>query len=256
MIERLTGALRQTAGPVAFVADLLTIGSFAVLAIGLVAGLVSSSLIALAVVAIAAVAIDAVLVTLVLRHRRRIQRIRRLMGVPPFVDAPDAWLPDPRNLSSLTLSNADLEDTLAAATVTAVNLGGPDTRVDFSFMQLLTAEAGSPTVFYDARSKASGRKFTISVDSALEPRAFDVARASVSDSIGKPPPWRQDPSWPELIGRSWARMRPFVGRVWLTYPDSKWVASYTRFTDGVRESTVEWTLSDGELLDPKTIAAG
>lgn len=135
---------------------------------------------------------------------------------------PSRWYPDPSELVSLKLADSDLDRALAAAEEHLRRELAPDAIVEFERLAVhLGAKAVYGTAFtlqidFRGWSDLAGRGQSVSVDHGLTPWG-QYAITERWPQSGPAAPWREDPSWLEVIRMSWYRIRPFRGFAVLTF---------------------------------------
>jgi hypothetical protein len=256
------GALR---GLLAVSADLsgvvIAVGVVAPLAVGLLLGYPMLALIAALAVSVAANVLTFGLWRREVVARKAvaevIERAYRAAIPASGEDVGDSqWLYRPGDLSSLRLTNEDLDSALQTAIREASRALAPDAKVWFSSLFLLGA--GRPSLHFQAISEAAAKAASIVV---IEGGSGFVASVSRDLRLHRPEhpaeaPWRDDASWRLLVERSWARMRPFEGTVslWGAYTASGtvfWIIIYDRVSAGVKEPSVGFELADGVLVQTR-----
>lgn len=167
------------------------------------------------------------------------------------------------------MRNADLE----AARDTALALSevelGSDLELGFYAITLMNSLPGSgpsgvaPTIAFFASSHAAAKsahvgfygrigRFSISVRS--DPPAPNSGWAQGHESA----PWRDDPTWIDLVRASWLRLKPFEGEVTLyrvpserieAGPRAEWIIKYVRTIGGVEQVPIYYRYRDHSLVD-------
>jgi hypothetical protein len=139
------------------------------------------------------------------------------------------WLPNPNDLRSLQMTNADMDNALLLASELARELLAPDAILVFESIALGPA----PRITFLASSEAAGRSGPIVVteygaapSDALtqpppyarpdDPPDYVLAMPALEDP-GPAAPWRTDSTWRDLIDMAWYRFRPQRENVYLRY---------------------------------------
>lgn len=166
------------------------------------------------------------------------------------VVVPRAWLPDPSDLASITMTNADLDDAHRRALTHAIERMAPDARLVFSYLEFDSAlrlgyHEPSPFVRFWAESDAAEKVADVQ---AHETFVLGEAHRRGTDRVGSQPtaPWRDDPSWRALVIQGGYRSRPFRGAARLDFRSGEWRLEVQDNRDGLLHAYV---LKAGELTD-------
>lgn len=120
---------------------------------------------------------------------------------PPWLPSPDGALP---------ITNAVLEelyDSVLSMVRTAV---GSDAEIGVGWISL-----SSPMVSFNGFSVAGQKDFSVWAVPGRTPKIVRLARSTSPRSPIREPYWRRDPTWQELIQKSWLVESPFEGNVTL-----------------------------------------
>jgi hypothetical protein len=176
---------------------------------------------------------------------------------------PNPWLATTKDLSTVSLSDDDLDACFAAALRSGTGRKRSEAEVVLDSVRLVQPgrrwrAPDVPTVRFRVR-EAEGRGWWILAFDRPPPRlsAFEVG-ADGGHSIGTltVPPWRLDASWRQLVALSWPRMQPFVGTVVLEpLPGSRgrrryWEISYRSAEPARRGETTSFRLRSTGLYRP------
>jgi hypothetical protein len=130
------------------------------------------------------------------------------------------WLATKEDLTTLTISDDDLDRCLAAARRSATRSDDRETEValdglslvlpgwrwrapDVPFVRFRIREPGDDGWHMVSFDRPPGRRTAVAIDSHVGQRDGNLAAS----------PWRVDASWRQLVALSWLRMQPFQGRV-------------------------------------------
>jgi hypothetical protein len=176
---------------------------------------------------------------------------------------PSPWLTTSNDLTTLSLSDDDLDACLAAARRVGTGRNGSETEAALDSVTLVMPgrrwrAPDVPTVTFRAREPEARGWRTLAFDRP-PPRPSPVeVGADGGHGIGTVtvPPWRLDASWRELVALSWMRMQPFVGTVILEpLPGSRgrrryWKISYRSAESRHRGQTTSFRLRSTGLYRP------
>jgi hypothetical protein len=168
------------------------------------------------------------------------------------------WLTDLRDLTTLRMSNATLERCLELTDPVARAHFGPDAQVSLDRIGLMYWLSGrpiwnSPHLRFRCSSLAGEKSGGISFFAgSLEPKIDLITRGPSHAMDISPPPWRTDPSWPDLVGQSWTLERPFEGNVSLVprpegHGTSRWYIEYKRLDQDVIAGSESFSFEQGQL---------
>lgn len=167
--------------------------------------------------------------------------------------AGNAWLPDLDDLGTIAMTNADLEKAYDAAQKVADEHIGPQSVIRFDDIRLMEASGGirlpnMPWITFHAHSAATGMSGAVGSRPG-ETGAYAIQKGDHYRGSAKPPPWRQDDQWADLVRLSWRAVKPFSGNARLRWSDglSRWEIAYSRDADPRLEPDVVWTLTEGAL---------
>ena len=133
---------------------------------------------------------------------------------------PNPWLVTPDDLTTLSLSDDDLDACLAAAR--RFRTGNERSETQAELDSLILVQPGRrwrapevPTVKFQVREPEGSGWRILAFDRPPPPPSRGELGADVDHGIGTMtvPQWRLDASWRELVALSWVMMQPFVGSV-------------------------------------------
>jgi hypothetical protein len=134
--------------------------------------------------------------------------------------SPSPWLATPNDLTRLALSDADLDACLAKARRAGTGIRAKAWDAELESVTLAMPgrrwrAPDVPTVRFRVREPHVAGWRIVTFDRPPSGPARVDNRVGGEDGTGAAtvPPWTLDPSWRELVTRSWARMQPFVGTV-------------------------------------------
>jgi hypothetical protein len=136
-----------------------------------------------------------------LEYRRRVNRVRRALSDDP---QPSQWLPngDPRLLA---LSDRDLEDAFVRVQRYAQDELGDDSEVWVDFLGILP----NVELHFEASSMTAHKTMTVVIEGPKVGQArVELVRGGHSQQPLPPDPFTADPSWRELLRKSWLREGP------------------------------------------------
>jgi len=201
--------------------------------------------------------------------RRKLERVAAGESDEPTDDPspeptlPSAWLSDPSDLTSFTMTVADFESLYDAATRTAIAELGADARVRLDHVVLLSNHMGTlqniPRVAFWATSAIALRRTLIeyhgNIDRTIHTTVpwAPVTKAS-GGRTGTSKPWHTDPDFKELVVQSWRRQRGFHGFVQLDAlieplegTTSRWVITYISLAPHDAGVMHNFTLESGQI---------
>jgi hypothetical protein len=159
------------------------------------------------------------------------------------------WLPD--QTGALSVTNATLEGEYDAASKSVIGAIGEGAVVGPGWISL-----DQPMLTFHGWNEATQKECRIWIHPGEPPVVLGIERRRSPFHTIRPPIWRDDPSWPELISRSWAVEAPFSGSVTL-WPrlhhdvqpgDGLWRIEYTPQAEGVSGRSTTYILRNGALV--------
>jgi len=176
---------------------------------------------------------------------------------------PNPWLATTKDLTTLSLSDDDLDACFAAARRSRTGRERSETEAVLDSVTLVLPGRrwrvpDVPTVRFRVREPEGSGWHILAFDRPPQRPARVKIGAGGGQSVGAVtvPPWRLDASWRQLVALSWLRMQPFVGTVVLEpLPGSRgrrrhWEISYRSAEPARRGETTSFRLRSTGLYRP------
>jgi hypothetical protein len=162
-----------------------------------------------------------------------------------------SWLPNEAGI--LPINNATLEAAYASALEVARAIGA-DADLGVGWVSL-----SGPLISFNGFTPSGRKRMRIWCAPGAPPQVVQLQRADRSPYPIPTPsqlPWRVDPTWPDLVAKSWVAESPFRGVVTL-WPrprrantaegEGSWRIEYAREDAGVIGRSVYYMLDNGQL---------
>jgi hypothetical protein len=176
---------------------------------------------------------------------------------------PNPWLATTKDLTTLSLSDEDLDACFSAARRSGTGGVRSETEVVLDSVTLVLPgrqwrAPDVPTVRFQVREPEALGWWILAFDRPPPRPSAVEAGADRGHGIGAvaSPPWRLDASWRQLVALSWLRMQPFVGTVVLEpLPGSRgrrryWAIRYRSADPARRGETIAFRLRSTGLYRP------
>ena len=164
-----------------------------------------------------------------------------------------SWMPAADG--SIPITNATLEAAYQEAITLAATLGA-DATLGLGWIAL-----ASPLISFNGFTEAGKKRFRIWCTPGAAATIVQLERTErYPYRVDGPQPWREDPTWEDLLRLSWAAERPFHGSVTLwprlsptpTDGIGLWRVEYRRVEGGVTAQPISYVIEVGQLRrDPQ-----
>lgn len=199
---------------------------------------------------------NAILAALVVK-REAAARAARGRSAEAFAErkpVTNRWIKEPGKLSTISLTNADLETAYNGSVALAGERLGSDVEVRFSSLSLTSIHGPSdtevPQVLFDSFGSTAGRAGLIIVSGTDGVARYNsVSRTDhhrwLSDDAT---PWRSDPSWLQLINASSLRAGPLSRVVTLYHIRGQWQITFEPMLHDEYGETTTYAFDDAANL--------